>query len=142
MIAFLDTSSLVKLYHHELGSDHLMGLLDAGIEDIYLSELAILEFQSAMWRKVREGKLSLESATSAISLFQGDRDQFRWIKLDITAVDRASALLARYGSLGLRTLDALQFASALFLRDKDCVFLTADKLLKGLLEREGLTVVE
>jgi predicted nucleic acid-binding protein len=142
MIAFLDTSSLVKLYHHEPGSDHLMGLLGNGIEDIYLSELAILEFQSAMWRKVREGKLGREAATSATSLFQGDRGQFRWIELDLATVDSASALLARYGSEGLRSLDALQLASALFLKDRDCGFLTSDTLLRGLFEREGLTVLE
>jgi len=33
MIAFLDTSSLVKLYHREPGSDHVMGILGSGLVD-------------------------------------------------------------------------------------------------------------
>ncbi|MGK5092747.1 type II toxin-antitoxin system VapC family toxin [Deltaproteobacteria bacterium TL4] len=58
MMAFLDTSSLIKLYHHEDGSDWIMETLSHNkIEDIFLSELAILEFRSALWKKVRVKEL-------------------------------------------------------------------------------------
>ncbi|UCH95622.1 MAG: hypothetical protein JSV88_01915 [Candidatus Aminicenantes bacterium] len=40
MKAFLDTSSLLKLYHSEAGSDHLHEILSIDIEAMYLSEIA------------------------------------------------------------------------------------------------------
>jgi predicted nucleic acid-binding protein len=48
MKVFLDTSSLLKLYHHEVGTERLLNTLSQGVEEIYLSELAILEFHSAI----------------------------------------------------------------------------------------------
>ncbi|MCI0513025.1 hypothetical protein L0128_07440 [candidate division KSB1 bacterium] len=56
-------------------------------------------------------------------------------------IESAQELLMKYGSKGLRTLDALQLASALTLKFQDSVFLTADELLKALLIEEGLKVV-
>ncbi len=57
------------------------------------------------------------------------------------AVESASHLLMKYGNRGLRTLDSLQLAAALTLRDEDCVFLTSDKLLHTLFKEEGLKVL-
>ncbi len=57
MNAFLDTSSLLKLYHNEPGTDTLIATLSQGVENLYLSELAILEFRSAIWKKTRTGEI-------------------------------------------------------------------------------------
>ena len=54
MKAFLDTSSLIKLYHQEEGSDSIMEALSNDVEEIFLSELAVLEFRSALWKKIRK----------------------------------------------------------------------------------------
>ncbi|MCP4699003.1 MAG: type II toxin-antitoxin system VapC family toxin [Gammaproteobacteria bacterium] len=40
MKGFLDTSSLVKLYHREPGMETLIATLSSGFESLYLSELA------------------------------------------------------------------------------------------------------
>ncbi|NUO08149.1 MAG: hypothetical protein HUU08_05610 [Candidatus Brocadia sp.] len=48
MKAFLDTSSLIKLYHQEEGADFVMDALSNDVEEILLSELAVLEFRSAL----------------------------------------------------------------------------------------------
>lgn len=56
-------------------------------------------------------------------------------------IEAASNLLMKYGDKGLRTLDSLQLASALTLKDEDCIFLTSDNLLKSLFEEENLNVV-
>ncbi len=37
MKAFLDTSSVIKLYHQEEGSDFVMEALSNDIEDVFLS---------------------------------------------------------------------------------------------------------
>ncbi|MBF0239187.1 MAG: type II toxin-antitoxin system VapC family toxin [SAR324 cluster bacterium] len=130
MMAFLDTSSLIKLYHHEDGSDWIMETLSHNqIEDIFLSELAILEFRSALWKKVRVKELEETSAIEVIQCFQNDKDHYEWIALQDDIVVPASKLLMKYGNRGLRTLDSLQLASALSLKEKNGVFLTSDKLL-------------
>lgn len=50
-------------------------------------------------------------------------------------------MLMKYGENGLRTLDAVQLASALSVKDDGCVFASADELLVGFFHAEGLAVV-
>lgn len=57
MKAFLDTSSLFKLYHREKDSEMIQDYLSRDVEEIFLSDLALLEFRSAVWKKVRKGEL-------------------------------------------------------------------------------------
>ncbi|MCV6636636.1 type II toxin-antitoxin system VapC family toxin [Candidatus Albibeggiatoa sp. nov. NOAA] len=81
MIAFLDTSSLLKLYHYEKGTQELTNQL-ADAEAIYLSELTILEFTSAIWKKVRMREIDKDKAAKVISCFQNDSNKFQWVALD------------------------------------------------------------
>jgi predicted nucleic acid-binding protein len=71
MKAFLDTSSLLKLYHQESDTETLSNAL-AEMEIIYLSELAQLEFCSAIWKKVRTQEIDSEIAKAVISCFEED----------------------------------------------------------------------
>ena len=74
MKAFLDTSSLIKLYHKEERSDSVMNALSNDIREIFLSELAILEFRSALWKKIREKEIKEKTAIEVIKCFQNDGD--------------------------------------------------------------------
>jgi len=141
MKAFLDTSSLIKLYHEEKGSDFIMKVLSKDIKKIFLSELAILEFRSALWKKVREKEIEEQAAIEVSKFFQNDFDNFQWIMLQSDIVASASQLLMKYGRSGLRTLDSLQLATALTLRDEECVFLTSDKLLQTFFIEEQLKIL-
>jgi hypothetical protein len=77
MKVFLDTSSLLKLYHHEVGTERLLNTLSQGRE-----------------------------------------------------------LLMKYEITGLRTLDAIQLASALTLKEQPKIyFFTADQLLQSFFGR-------
>ncbi len=107
MKAFLDSSSLIKLYHQEEGSDLVMKTLSSDIREIFLSELAILEFRSALWKKIREQEIEENAAIEVIKYFQNDVDNFQWILLQSDLVESASHLLMKYGNRGLRTLDSL-----------------------------------
>ncbi len=140
MKAFLDSSSLIKLYHQEEGSDLVMKTLSSDIRGIFLSELAILEFRSALWKKIRKKEIEENAAIEVIKCFQNDVDNFQWILLQSDIVESASHLLMKYGNRGLRTLDSLQLAAALTLRDEECIFLTSDKLLHTLFKEERLKV--
>ena len=138
MKAFIDTSSLLKLYHKEPDSDIIIKALSGNIKEIFLSELTILEVRSAVWKKVRSGELNINIASKMILCFQKDYDKFQWIKLETSIIKTASDLLMKYGNKGLRTLDSLQLASALVLKDEDCIFMTSDNLLKSLFKQENL----
>jgi hypothetical protein len=54
MNAFLDTSSVLKLYHHESGTETLNAALSQGVEEIYLSELAISSMPDGVCNPVRD----------------------------------------------------------------------------------------
>lgn len=142
MKVFLDTSSLVKLYHQEIDSETIQDyLLENNVEEIYLSELAKLEFCSAIWKKFREGKIGKEIVSEVVLCFQDDYNKFNWIKINADIIEQALKMLMKYGSKGLRTLDSLQFSSALKLKDAKCAFITSDNLLKSLFKEEGLFIV-
>jgi len=77
MKAYMDTSSLIKLYHQEIDSDTIIKILtDYKIESIILSELAILEFRSALWKKVRLKEIEEESANKVIQCFHNDQNKY------------------------------------------------------------------
>ena len=59
MKIFLDTSSLIKLYHFESGTDYLDQIFEEYIiSEIFLSDIAKVEFNSAIWKKVRTKDLT------------------------------------------------------------------------------------
>ena len=141
MKVYLDTSSLLKLYHQEKDSDAVLSVIEGGVDGIFLSEIAGLEFRSAFWRKVRERELDEKIAGEAIEYFQNDFDKFQWVALQADIIESAKSLLMKHGGKGLRTLDSLQLASAMTLKEDDCMFLTSDVLLKSLMREENLKVV-
>jgi predicted nucleic acid-binding protein len=141
MKLFIDTSSLVKLYHEEAGTDLLIGELGRGYDELCLSELTRLEFRSALWKKVRIGELSQDLAKKAISCFEEDANKFRWVTLDSMRIEKAQDLIMLHGSAGLRTLDSIQLASALALKSDDVFCVTADDLLRIIMQKEGLNIV-
>lgn len=119
----------------------LENYLETNIEELVLSELTFIEFRSAIWRKVRMKEIDQELANKVITYFDDDFDSYKWIKMNSEIIKTAAGLLMKYGAKGLRTLDSLQFASALYLKNQSCIFFTADKLLNTLFMEEKLEVV-
>lgn len=138
MVAFLDTSTLVKLYHFEDESEQLVRLISGKVSEVYLSEIAKVEFVSAIWKKVRMKDLTEEIAKEVINCFESDKMHFNWIKANSSLIEIAQNLFSKYGLTTLRTLDALQLASCLFAKNKIDVFLTHDDFLNDLFHKEGL----
>ena len=135
---FLDTSSLLKLYHKEDGSEELLELV-LGAQEIYLSTLAKLEFRSALWRKVRTKEISKEACEEVIQIFEQDKQKYHWVLQDQRIDEAAEGLLMKWGEYGLRSLDSIQLASAITLQfQSDCIFHTADKTLAKLFRKEKL----
>ncbi|MCK4761861.1 MAG: type II toxin-antitoxin system VapC family toxin, partial [Candidatus Aminicenantes bacterium] len=131
MKTYLDTSSVLKLYHPEAGSEELTKRLSKDIEAIYLSEIAKTEFLSAIWKKIRQKEITENVGNTIISFFEEDFDKYQWIKIDSNIIQSASDLLKKYGNNGLRTLDSIQLACAVELKQESCTFFTSDGLVKS-----------
>jgi len=112
VIVYLDTSSLVKLYVEEDGSDSVRRLV-AGASRIAVSIVAYPEARSAFARRRREGGLTPAGHRSARTAFE--RDWSRTVRLAVSEdVYRAAASLAERHAL--KALDSIHLASFLLLR--------------------------
>lgn len=130
MNVFFDTSSLFKLYHKETGTDELMLLFSASkINTIFLAEITKIEFSSVVWKKCRKNEISENVALELLEKFERDSLKFNYISDTNAVKHRAKNLLRKYWKNGLRTLDAIQLASALKMKNKIDLFLTSDKIL-------------
>jgi predicted nucleic acid-binding protein len=139
MIVYLDSSSLFRLYHTEPGSEELIQFLaDREVSKIFLSYISRIEFESTVWKKVRTKEIALEIASQLIEIFKADYAKFQWIEHSLQIEADALDCLKLYGAEGLRTLDSIHMASARRVSDVSDLFLTEDKLLKNLFEKEGL----
>jgi len=139
MKIFLDTSSLIKLYHYEIGTDILDKIFeDNVIDEFFLSDIAKVEFTSAIWKKVKTKDLTSEEATGIIESFNDDYDKYTFIDLDSELISHARDLVVKYGLKGLRTLDSFQLASIIEVKPGLSFAVTSDELLKSLIELEGI----
>ncbi|MCL4483816.1 MAG: type II toxin-antitoxin system VapC family toxin [Bacteroidetes bacterium] len=140
MNIFFDTSSLFKLYHREEGTDALIELFNkVGIEILYLAEITRIEFSSVVWKKCRKNEIDEGQAQLLIQKFEKDSVKFTFVPEGISLRRTAQELIGTHWKIGLRTLDAIQLASALSVKNKINLFSTADKLLSHISEIEGLS---
>lgn len=111
MIAYLDTSSLVKLYVEEKGAALIRELVERA-ELVATSVVAYAEARAAFARQRREGGLTAAGYDRAISDFE--RDWPRYMSVEVSEVVYRSA-----GDLAekhhLRGFDSLHLASYLSL---------------------------
>lgn len=135
---FLDTSSLVKTYHRESDSDKIIKTLSE-YEGILLSEITKIEFISAIWKKVNRGEASETEAQAGIHFFETDHNKYNWVIIDRVIINSANNLINKYWKMGLRTLDSIQLACAISVKDNADEFLTSDIILKNIFTKEGLT---
>ncbi len=107
MILYLDTSSLVKVYITEAGSDEVHALVERAAV-VATSRIAYPELRAALARRRRERTLRPTEFTIAKRAFEADWP--RYVVVDVTsAICRdAGELAERYG---LRGFDSVHLAS-------------------------------
>ncbi|HYO11730.1 MAG TPA: type II toxin-antitoxin system VapC family toxin, partial [Thermoanaerobaculia bacterium] len=110
MILYLDTSSLVKIYVEEAGSDLVWGWVDEA-EAIATSCVAYPEAMSALARRRANGDLDARSFQAVQETFESDWPSF--VQLPVRE-RRAGALAVKHL---LRGFDAVHLAAAFDLRD-------------------------
>jgi predicted nucleic acid-binding protein len=128
---FLDTSALAKLFVPEAGTAELNAMLSQPDVEIWVSELARLEFHSLVWRRCREGSLDAAQVTSLLAELDQQLDAWQVIELTPTVLSTARELLATHAAQhALRTLDAIQLASFMVaMEDGAATFACADHRL-------------
>jgi predicted nucleic acid-binding protein len=134
MNLFLDSSALVKLYHSETGTDRLSALLDTNADDLILTiaDISLLEFHSAVLKRVRIKEVTLKTAKAILAAFENDLALFNVVEVDSETKQIAKGLLLQEAAKrNFGTLDALQLSAALSVDSVLPVdwFVTADKAL-------------
>lgn len=110
---YFDTSALLPYYRTEPDTDVIQSLLAAQNTPVLISQLAQVEFASALARWVRMGELTEPQANHVEHAFHEDlvSDRFLVQPVKTAHFERALHWLANRNT-ALRTLDALQLACA------------------------------
>jgi predicted nucleic acid-binding protein len=138
---FIDTSALIKLYFSEADTPELDKLFSENtITEIFVSELTKTEFFSAIYKKLRTGELQPQNAKDILDAFVGDEHKYQFILLDSSVINTSQYLIRKYGISGLRSLDAIQLASACSVIDQLGLAISSDKLLNQFLLAEGIRI--
>jgi predicted nucleic acid-binding protein len=107
VILYIDTSSLVKLYVEEAGSDDVRGFAEAA-SAVTTSQVAYAEARAALARRRRERALSPRSFAAAKRAFEADWERYVVVAVTRALCREAGELAERYR---LRGYDAIHLAS-------------------------------
>lgn len=141
MKVFLDTSSLIKLYFNEEGTSDLDKIFaDNIITEIFVSEITKTEFFSAIYKKLRTKELLPHNADAILDAFAADEHKFKFDLIDRGIISTSQMFIKKYGADGLRSLDAIQLASAYGLRNSIDLAVSHDKLLNTFLLSEKIQI--
>lgn len=95
MNLFFDTSALVKYFHLEAGTAEVIELIDNPVHQIWVSDLARIEFISALYRKLRRGDIENVQLQETLSGFDLEWAQFNAQPLSEAVVIEADKLMRR-----------------------------------------------
>ena len=107
MTAYLDTSSLVKLYVAEVGTDAVRRLVDDATV-VATSQIAYPETRAALARRRREGALSTGAFATAKRTLEADWGKYFVVEATASLCREAGELAER---LRLRGYDSVHLAS-------------------------------
>jgi len=129
----------VKRYVEEAGSATVRRRLTGGL--VATSRLSEVEVASALTRRCREGTLSRHARDRALATLPTDVDSLYVVELTSEVAQASVALLARHS---LRTGDAIQLASCLYLRTQvrdEVQLLAYDTRLNEAARAEGVPLL-
>ena len=140
---FFDTSALVKHFYDEKGSDIVSSIILKETNNIWISELAVIEIFSALYKKYRMKEIDESNLEIAIEGIKLEMEYFYVEPLNSLIVKKAIDLLEKYGRYySLRTLDSLQISTFILLaEEKDWFFVASDEVLCKIVEEIGYPVL-
>jgi predicted nucleic acid-binding protein len=144
---FFDTSALAKLYHSEPGRARVTAIFHEPGRRFLVSRLTVLEMHSTFAIKVRTGSITAVEANALSARFRADlvSNDFQVFAITDLHYGHAERLIIQY-ALGhrLRSLDALQLAVALDLKDQGILqqIVAADRTVCEIAAAEGMLVID
>jgi len=137
LIAYIDTSALVKLLITEAGTDAVADLW-ARVDDTYASLICYAELRSVIAGAIRSRRVDEWTRPAT-----RERIDDLWAR--VAAVDVDEPLVRAAGELsdrhGLRASDAIHLASALRIAEGSTTFVAFDAPLRDAAAAEGLIVL-
>lgn len=139
MIAFLDTSALVKLYIAENGTEALQRYVENAV--VAVSPLTYGEAHATFARRLREGLLTSGEHPLLCQGFESDWDTLLQIPFSQEVLAQIPALCRSHP---LRGADAMQMACCLMLREEnvEVLFVTSDRQLLTACSAEGIEILD
>jgi len=135
---FFDTSALVKFFCVENGTELVTQIMEYADSEIWISDLARLEFTSALYRRHRNKTLDEIKLHVATTYFEKQLDCFNIEPMNQLVIDEAGLLLKKYGKEhGLRTLDALHLGTYSLISEQGWCFVTSDAALADVANLAG-----
>lgn len=134
MIAYFDSSALVKLLVDEPGSDEAAALWD-GADAVVASRITHPEVCAALAAAARAGRIAQDDHEHALEQWDDYRQGLRLVELTADVEQHAGTLAARQALGGL---DAIHLASALLLGADVTVMATWDRRLRTGAANAGL----
>lgn len=137
MIAFLDSSALLKLYlMDEPGSEAVREAMSGEVRNA-MSRLTYVEVRSGLAAARRAGRLAPTAHDVTVIAFERASAEFDQVEFDEVVGLRAGDLAEAYG---LRTGDAIQLASAQELSGDGVVLVAWDLRLRAAATAAGLPI--
>lgn len=140
MIVYLDTSSLVKLYAEETGSEKIRDIAyNATV--ISTSKVAYAEARAAFARKQKEDGFSINTLRKIVEDLNRDWESYFIIEITDGLIRSAGDIAEKHL---LRGFDSIHLASAINLKDKtgaEIYFSSNDTKLNRAAEKEKILVL-
>lgn len=89
---------------------------------------------------MRNKEISELKAKEIIGHYEIDLEKYTFSPIESIIIEQARKLITKYGINGLRTLDSLQLATAVYLKNEVDLFITSDKLLSEFFKQESLPI--
>ncbi len=94
MRLFFDTNALFTLYHVEAGSEALISFVESLADEprMVISAIAIVEFTSALYRRIRQHEIERGTANEILMHFEKQRAQLSVVTVDASVLSKADLL--------------------------------------------------
>jgi uncharacterized protein with PIN domain len=125
---FFDTSALAKIYHQEDDSDIVISIFNSRDNEIFVSELSVIEYYSVVYRKFREGHIDEIELEKILKRFEIDiSNRFELLIFSSSVVINAKDAFRVLGQeVFIRSLDVIQIGFFKSYLDSSDEFLTFD----------------
>ena len=135
---FFDTSALVKRFHKEHGSDTIHKMIESTDNTLVIASITLSEMTSAFRKKTNTGVIREDELQKILSEFSIEIvDKFVILDIERNHINVSQELIVKHN---LRSLDSIQLAVLLNLKDINPMFICADVRLLTAAKNEGINV--